>query len=190
MLFTDNMEVILTAYLAFEGLSIWKVTPIIKREELFVDDGLSSRAGEEEDLCRAYAQELGERAVDGHVPTHEESETLARLSKKVEEAKNIRKKAREKAIARYNRYVRSHVLANWFLHYTPLGIPLFLSLSLFACPPIKAFMAGLVLLLFLLKTAAVIFYFIMAAIVRKAASGSIPNESTANVYGLDDSQKQ
>lgn len=190
MLFTDNMEVVLTAYLAFEGLSIWKLTPIIKREELFADDGLSSEVGEEEDICRAYARELGKRAVDGHVPTHKESETLSLLSKKVEQAKSARKKKREKAIARYNRYVRSYVFANWLLRYTPVGIPLFLSLSLFAWSPLKTTMTVLVLLLFLFKTTAILVYFIMASTVRKASSGSIPSESAANVYGLDDLQRQ
>lgn len=42
-MFTNDMEVLLAAYLGFEGLSLWKLAPLISRENAYSSLGLQER---------------------------------------------------------------------------------------------------------------------------------------------------
>ena len=54
-MFTDNMEVLLAAYLGFEGLTLWKLSPRVPRDRTYSAVGLGEKGMRRRFACLRYA---------------------------------------------------------------------------------------------------------------------------------------
>lgn len=54
-MFTDNMEVLLAAYLGFEGLTLWKLSPRVPRDKTYSAVGLVEKGKQRKFACFRYA---------------------------------------------------------------------------------------------------------------------------------------
>ena len=178
------MEVILTAYLGFEGLSIWKLTPLIGREAIFSQIGFADNPIDED--IRRYAEKLGEEAKKGHVPTSKDVNTLKRMTKQASWKKvwrSVRRFSWEKC---YKAYSFFHLAASFTNRYSPVLLPIVVILSLFDTPEAISAVTLIVLIVFIVKSIVMGCYLTFNKIVLSISMTTSPNAQ--NVVGYDVTQ--